>query len=150
MLPYGTVHLKRKKPVYNFMNLKKIISFPVPNLNKVCKKLGIDCASAIVGFDFHGGWSHPVYNGFVVCKEFEEVVTEAWFQEEEEQEKKETEKREKRIYGNWKKLIKGLLIKARLQAKYNFENEESDIEEVEEEEEKEKEKKKPASKTRKK
>lgn len=51
---------------------------PVPGLNKVARKLNIDCAPAMTGFDFNGGWSHPVYDGFVVCQEFEEVVTEAW------------------------------------------------------------------------
>lgn len=30
------------------------------------------------------------------------------------------EKVDKRVYGNWKKLIKGLLIRERLKARYNF------------------------------
>lgn len=89
-------------------------------MNKVCKKLGIDCAPAVVGFDFHSGSSHPVYDGFVICEEFAEKVTNAWIEDQEEQERKATEKREKRIYDNWKKLIKGLLIRERLKLKYNF------------------------------
>lgn len=40
--------------------------------------MNVDCASAIVGFDFHGGWSHPVYDGFVVCEEFADKVIAAW------------------------------------------------------------------------
>lgn len=52
----------------------------MPGLNKVAKKLNIDCASAVVGFDFHGGWNHPTYDGFVVCEEFAEVLTAAWTQ----------------------------------------------------------------------
>lgn len=35
-------------------------------------------------------------------------------------ERKEIEKVEQRVYGNWKKLIKGLLIRERLKAKYDF------------------------------
>lgn len=35
-------------------------------------------------------------------------------------ERKEIEKIEQRVYGNWKKLIKGLLIRERLKAKYDF------------------------------
>lgn len=50
----------------------------MPGLNKVARKLNIDCASAIVGFDFHGGWSHPIYDGFVVCQEFEDQLIIAW------------------------------------------------------------------------
>uniref|UniRef100_A0A1B0CUI9 Putative nucleotide excision repair complex xpc-hr23b subunit xpc/dpb11 n=1 Tax=Lutzomyia longipalpis TaxID=7200 RepID=A0A1B0CUI9_LUTLO len=105
MLPKNTVHLR------------------LPGVNKICKRLNIDCAPAIVGFDFHSGWSHPTYDGFVICKEFEDTVLDAWNAEQDEAERKEVEKREKRVYGNWRKLIKGLLIKARLQAKYNFRQE---------------------------
>lgn len=51
----------------------------VPNLMRVAKKLNIDCAPAMTGFEYSGGgYSHPVYDGFVVCKEFEEIITEAW------------------------------------------------------------------------
>ncbi|XP_039745852.1 DNA repair protein complementing XP-C cells homolog [Pararge aegeria] len=103
MLPKGTVHLK------------------LPGLNRVAKKLNIDCAPAMTGFDFNGGWSHPVYDGFVVCTEFEEIITEAWIKDQEDQERKEQEKLEARVYGNWRRLIRGLLIKQRLKAKYGFE-----------------------------
>lgn len=40
--------------------------------------------------------------------------------DQEESERRETEKYEKRVYDNWKKLIKGLLIRRKLQRKYNF------------------------------
>ncbi|CAH0397462.1 unnamed protein product [Chilo suppressalis] len=103
MLPKGTVHIK------------------LPGLNKVAKKLNIDCAPAMTGFDFNGGWSHPVYDGFVVCAEYEKIITEAWVQDQEEQERKEREKIDARVYGNWRRLIKGLLIRERLKHKYGFE-----------------------------
>lgn len=105
MLPHGTVHLQ------------------LPGLNKVCKKLNIDCAQAVVGFDSHGGFSHAVFDGYVVCKEFEEKVIDGWNREQEEIEKKEREKTDKRVFGNWRKLIKGLLIRERLKRKYDFNNE---------------------------
>ncbi|KAJ8963833.1 hypothetical protein NQ314_005348 [Rhamnusium bicolor] len=97
MLPKGTVHLK------------------LPGLNKICRRMDIDCASAIVGFDFHCGWSHPMYDGFVVCEEFADTLVAAW-----ELKEKKMKKIEKRVYGNWKKLIKGLLIRERLKARYDF------------------------------
>ncbi|KAM3968286.1 DNA repair protein complementing XP-C cells homolog [Aphomia sociella] len=103
MLPKGTVHIK------------------LPGLNKVAKKLNIDCAPAMTGFDFNGGWSHPVFDGFVVCAEFEEIITDAWVKDQEEQERREIEKTEARVYGNWRRLIKGLLIRERLRHKYGFE-----------------------------
>nr|XP_022911361.1 DNA repair protein complementing XP-C cells homolog isoform X1 [Onthophagus taurus]XP_022911416.1 DNA repair protein complementing XP-C cells homolog isoform X1 [Onthophagus taurus] len=107
MLPKGTVHLQ------------------FPGLNKVARKLNIDCAPAVTGFDFHSGFSHPVFDGFVVCEEFSEQVVAAWIYEQEEFEKKEKEKNEKRIYDNWKKLIKGLLIRERLNRRYAFGNPQS-------------------------
>ncbi|XP_059060147.1 DNA repair protein complementing XP-C cells homolog [Achroia grisella] len=102
MLPKGTVHIK------------------LPGLNKVARKLNIDCALAMTGFDFNGGWTHPVFDGFVVCKEYEEIITEAWIKDQEEQHRREIEKTEARVYGNWKRLIKGLLIRERLKYKYGF------------------------------
>ncbi|GAB0097557.1 hypothetical protein DMENIID0001_132070 [Sergentomyia squamirostris] len=110
MLPGNTVHLQ------------------LPGINKICKKLNIDCAPAITGFDFHNGWCHPTLDGFVICKEFEDTVLDAWNVEQDEAERKEEEKRNKRVYGNWRKLIKGLFIRARLQAKYNFKGEEEESE----------------------
>nr|CAD7200543.1 unnamed protein product [Timema douglasi] len=90
-------------------------------LNRVAKKLNIDCAPAVVGFDFHCGGSHPTYDGFVVCEEFVDILLDAWNQEMEEGEKRRQDKHDKRVYGNWRRLIKGLLIRERLQARYSFE-----------------------------
>uniref|UniRef100_A0A6P7FG93 DNA repair protein complementing XP-C cells homolog n=1 Tax=Diabrotica virgifera virgifera TaxID=50390 RepID=A0A6P7FG93_DIAVI len=120
---FGNVELFKK-----CMLPKKTVHLQLPGLNKVAKKLNIDCASAIVGFDFHGGWSHPVYDGFVVCEEFTDVLIAAWEQDREEMEKKENEKIEKRVYTNWKRLIKGLLIRERLKARYDFGGEPSQSE----------------------
>lgn len=102
MLPIGTRHIQ------------------LPNLNRICKKMGVDCAQAVIGFDFHGGSSHPTFDGFVVCEEFADDVIKQWEVEQEEQIRKEHEKREARVFGNWKKLIKGLLIRERLKRKFNF------------------------------
>lgn len=32
----------------------------------------------MTGWDYHGGWSHPVYDGFVVCEEHVETLMDAW------------------------------------------------------------------------
>ncbi|XP_044729023.1 DNA repair protein complementing XP-C cells homolog [Chrysoperla carnea] len=102
MLPIGTVHLQ------------------LPGLNKVAKKLKIDCAPAVVGFDYHSGSCHPTFDGFVVCEEFKDVLLEAWEQDQIETEKRAREKIEKRVYGNWRRIIKGLFIRERLQKRYDF------------------------------
>ncbi|XP_017124614.1 DNA repair protein complementing XP-C cells homolog isoform X2 [Drosophila elegans] len=112
---YGNVELFKA-----CMLPKKTVHLRLPGLMRVCKKLNIDCANAVIGFDFHQGACHPMYDGFIVCEEFREVVTAAWEEDQQEQVRKEQEKYETRVYGNWKKLIKGVLIRERLKKKYNF------------------------------
>ncbi|XP_015599337.1 DNA repair protein complementing XP-C cells homolog [Cephus cinctus] len=110
MLPKGTVHIN------------------LPALNRVARKLNIDCAPAVVGFNFGGMGAVPAFEGFVVCEEFEDTLREAWETEQIEAAKRAQEKRDKRIYGNWKKLIRGLLIREKLAAKYGFGNKEENQE----------------------
>ncbi|XP_048096620.1 LOW QUALITY PROTEIN: DNA repair protein complementing XP-C cells [Alosa alosa] len=100
MLPIGCAHLR------------------LPNLHRVARKLEIDCALAVTGFDFHGGYSHAVTDGYIVCEEHQEILRAAWENEQEIQQKKEIEKREKRAVANWTLLVKGLLIRERLKRRY--------------------------------
>lgn len=123
MLPKGTVHLQRKHHLvvtvhYNIYRMSCLIL--VPGLLRIAKKLNIDCAPAVVGFDFHAGGSHPVNDGFVVCKEYKATLIEAWDQEIEESRKRERKRYEDRVYGNWKRLVKGLLIREKLKIKYDY------------------------------
>lgn len=118
---YGNVELFKPE-----MLPKKTVHLQLPSLNRTCKKMKIDCAQAVVGFDFHSGASHPTFDGFVICEEFAEIVVAQWWEDQEEAQRKEEEKYNQRVYGNWKKLIKGLLIRRHLQRKYNFANEEKD------------------------
>ncbi|KAF7991627.1 hypothetical protein HCN44_010428, partial [Aphidius gifuensis] len=114
MLPKGTVHID------------------LPGLNKVARKLGIDCSPAVVGFNFGCRGALPAFEGFVVCEEFEETLRQAWDEEQIEAEKRANEKREKRIWGNWRKLIRGLLIREHLAEKYDFAGtKDKDIEAIE-------------------
>ncbi|KAG8516912.1 DNA repair protein complementing XP-C cells [Galemys pyrenaicus] len=100
MMPVGCVQLK------------------LPNLHRVARKLDIDCVQAITGFDFHGGYSHPITDGYIVCEEYKDVLLAAWENEQALIEKKEREKRETRALGNWKLLVRGLLIRERLKLRY--------------------------------
>ena len=100
MLPPGTVHI------------------PINGMKTVIRKCGIDAAPAMVGWDFSGGGAHPVYDGVVVCQENADALMDAWNQEQEIQAKRAEEKREKRVLDNWKKLVRGLIIKQRIKSKY--------------------------------
>lgn len=57
-LPPGTVHLR------------------LPRVYLVAKKLGIDYAPAMIGFEFRKGGSTPVFEGIVVCTEFKDLILE--------------------------------------------------------------------------
>ncbi|XP_045390082.1 LOW QUALITY PROTEIN: DNA repair protein complementing XP-C cells [Lemur catta] len=94
------------------------VQLHLPQLQRVARRLGVDCAQAVTGFDFHGGYSHPVTDGYIVCEEFRDVLLSAWEEEQALAEKKEKEKREKRALGHWKVLVKGLLIRERLRLRY--------------------------------
>lgn len=47
-------------------------------LARVARKLDIDCAPAVVGWEYSGCSSHPVLDGFVVCEEVKDVLLDAW------------------------------------------------------------------------
>ncbi|CAH1963327.1 unnamed protein product [Acanthoscelides obtectus] len=57
---------------------KKTVHLRLPGLNRICKRMNIDCAAAIVGFDFHCGGSVPSYDGFVICEEYADQLIAAW------------------------------------------------------------------------
>ncbi|XP_022418316.1 DNA repair protein complementing XP-C cells isoform X3 [Delphinapterus leucas] len=101
------------------------VQLNLPNLHRVARKLNIDCAQAVTGFDFHKGYSHPITDGYIVCEEYKDVLLAAWENEQALIEKKEKEKREKRALGNWKLLVKGLLIRERLRLRYGAQSEEA-------------------------
>jgi len=71
-----------------------------------------------VGFDAHGSGSHPVIEGIVICKEFEDSLRGAIEQQKQISLEREIKKKEERIYKNWRKLIRGLIIKQNLAKKY--------------------------------
>ncbi|XP_052516159.1 DNA repair protein complementing XP-C cells isoform X3 [Budorcas taxicolor] len=99
------------------------VQLNLPNLHRVARKLNIDCAQAVTGFDFHKGYCHPITDGYVVCEEYRDALLTAWENEQALIEKKEKEKREKRALGNWKLLVKGLLIRERLKLRYGAQSE---------------------------
>lgn len=101
MLPIGTIRLR------------------LPGLARIASKLKIDCAEAVVGFDAHRARGcHPVFDGFVVCEEYKDVLFDAWREENRNTEQRRKERRQKAVLDNWKRLIKGIIIKHNLQVKY--------------------------------
>ena len=100
MVPRGAVHV------------------PWPGTVRICKKIGIDYAEAVTGFEFGSKMAVPVIEGVVIASENEELLTDAWMAEEAEKRKKEQLKNEKRILQTWRKFLFGLRIAERVREEY--------------------------------
>ncbi|RDX74721.1 DNA repair protein RAD4, partial [Mucuna pruriens] len=99
-LPPGTVHL----------------SFP--KAFSVAKRLEIDYAPAMVGFEFKNGRSYPVFDGIVVCAEFKDVLLEAYAEEEERRRAEEKKRDETQALSRWYQLLSSIVTRQRLNNRY--------------------------------
>ncbi|KAK8080535.1 hypothetical protein PG997_008353 [Apiospora hydei] len=101
------------------------VHVPYRGTVKVCKRLGIDFAEAVVGFEFGHRMAVPVIHGVVVAEEHEERVLEELEKDEAERKRKEDEKRRKAALSGWRKFIMGLRVADRLKQEY------ADVEDIE-------------------
>lgn len=99
-LPPGTVHLR------------------LPRVFLVAKRLGIDYAPAMVGFEFRKGGSIPVFDGIVVCTEFKDSILEAYAEEEERREAEEKKRNEAQAISRWYQLLSSIVTRQRLNVRY--------------------------------
>uniref|UniRef100_A0A2P2LPW8 DNA repair protein complementing XP-C cells homolog isoform X1 n=1 Tax=Rhizophora mucronata TaxID=61149 RepID=A0A2P2LPW8_RHIMU len=99
-LPPGTVHLR------------------LPRVFRVAKRLGIDYAPAMVGFEFRNGRSFPVFDGIVVCAEFEDAILEAYAEEEERRLAEEKRRNEAQALSRWYQLLSSIITRQRLNNAY--------------------------------
>ncbi|KAI3798656.1 hypothetical protein L1987_33934 [Smallanthus sonchifolius] len=99
-LPPGTVHLG------------------FPRIFAIAKRLEIDYAPAMVGFEFRNGRSFPVYNGIVVCSEFKNIILEAYAEEEERRGAEERRKNEAHAITRWYQLLSSIVTRQRLNNRY--------------------------------
>ncbi|KAF6842606.1 rad4 family protein [Colletotrichum musicola] len=85
---------------------------------KVCKRLGIDYAEAVVDFEFGNRMAVPVIQGVVIAEEYHDQVMEEIRKDEAERARKEDEKRRKEALRVWSKFLKGLRIVERIRQDY--------------------------------
>ncbi|PSC69590.1 DNA repair complementing XP-C cells-like protein [Micractinium conductrix] len=100
VMPAGTVHLNH------------------PYLATVCKKLGVDYAPALTGFEPRSGRSVPRIQGVVVCAEHAEAVMEAYAEMQREKEERERRKRQEEGEAGWRTLLRASLARVRVQQAY--------------------------------
>ena len=100
MVPKGAVHL------------------PYRGLVKICKKLEIDYAEAVTGFEFGNKMAVPVIQGVVIPAEHEDVIKDAWEEEEAKRQLREDQKRQTLILSTWRKFLMGLRILEKMRNEY--------------------------------
>lgn len=100
MVPQGAVHI------------------PLRGTVRVCKKLGIDFAEAVTGFEFGRQIAVPVLTGVVVAEENDELVREAWRAEQKAKQEKEDKKRVETALKMWRKFMLGLRVIERVKEEY--------------------------------
>lgn len=80
----------------------------------MCKRLGIDFAEAVVGFEFGHRMAVPVIQGVVIAQEYYEHLIEELEKDEAEKARKEDEKRRKAALSTWRRFLMGLRIADRI------------------------------------
>lgn len=78
----------------------------LPNFNKILIKNNKDFAPAMIGWDFHGGSSHPVIGGFVVCKEDAAFLKKEWLRYRSRSNTLELLKKYEMLSGKWMSFFK--------------------------------------------
>ncbi|CAN0913795.1 DNA repair protein RAD4 [Linum grandiflorum] len=99
-LPPGTVHIR------------------LPRVFNVAKRLGIDYAPAMVGFEFRNGRSLPVFDGIVVCAEFKDAILDAYDEEEDRRKAEEKRRDEVMAVSRWYQLLSSMITRERLNKLY--------------------------------
>ncbi|KAF4126493.1 xeroderma pigmentosum group C-complementing protein [Geosmithia morbida] len=85
---------------------------------KVCKRLQIDYAEAVVDFEFGHRMAVPVIQGVVIPEEHHDRVMEELQKDEAERVRKEDEKRKKAALGQWRRFLMGMRIVKRIREDY--------------------------------
>ncbi|EYB82400.1 hypothetical protein Y032_0360g3433, partial [Ancylostoma ceylanicum] len=92
MCPIGAVHIR------------------LPGLPSIARRLGgLECVPAVVGWEFNSCSNFPILEGACVLEKDAQLFIDEWKRLEATREERENKKREERVLGNWRKLIRGIL-----------------------------------------
>ncbi|EME30110.1 nucleotide excision repair complex subunit XPC-like protein isoform 1 [Galdieria sulphuraria] len=76
------------------------------NAAMIAKRLSLDYAPAMIGFDIHQGRSVPILDGIVIAKEYQEVIEDACRQDCQHKEDEQMKRRYERALQLWKACIR--------------------------------------------
>ncbi|KAI0442548.1 Rad4 transglutaminase-like domain-containing protein [Xylaria telfairii] len=110
---YGNIDMFAKH-----MCPKGAVHVPYRGAVRVCKRLEIDFAEAVVGFEFGHRMAVPVIQGVVIAQEHHEHLLEELEKDEAERARKEDEKRRKAALSTWRRFLMGLRIADRIRQEY--------------------------------
>lgn len=94
------------------------VHIPYRGAVRVCKRLQVDYAEAVIDFEFGHRMAVPVIQGVVIAEEYYDQVMEEIAKDEVERTRKEDEKRRKKSLGMWRKLLMGMRIAKRIREEY--------------------------------
>jgi xeroderma pigmentosum group C-complementing protein len=97
---------------------KGAVHVPYRGAMRVCKRLEIDYAEAVVGFEFGNRMAVPVIQGVVIAEEHHDRVMEEVAKDEAERSRKEDEKRRKVALNMWRKMLLTMRIGDRIEKEY--------------------------------
>jgi hypothetical protein len=100
MLPTGTVHL----------NLKGVAA--------VAKKLNIDYAPAMTGFEVRQRRSVPRIEGIIVCSEYDDLLRDAYVQNQRQKLERLKKRKDQRIRKNWRRLILRIMAREDINSRF--------------------------------
>ncbi|KAJ8109491.1 hypothetical protein ONZ43_g6121 [Nemania bipapillata] len=102
------------------------VHVPYRGAVRVCKRLEIDFAEAVVGFEFGHRMAVPVIQGVVIAQENYERLVEELERYEAEKARKEDEKRRTTALSTWRRFLMGLRIADRIRQDYGHLDESDD------------------------
>lgn len=94
------------------------VHVPFRGAMRACKRLEVDYAEAVVGFEFGNRMAVPVIQGVVVAEEHRDRVMGEVAKDEAERSRKEDEKRTKAALGMWRRMLMGMRIAERVERDY--------------------------------
>ncbi|GJQ10044.1 hypothetical protein GpartN1_g1835.t1 [Galdieria partita] len=84
----------------------------------IAKRLSLDYAPAMIGFDIRQGRSVPILDGIVIAKEYQDIIEDACRQDWQHKENEQMKKRYEQALQLWKACIRHVQSQLRVQQKY--------------------------------
>lgn len=95
------------------------VHIQLPMIGPICRKLQIDYAPALTGFDIRGGRSVPAIDGVVICIEHEAALRAVYEEEMAQKAQQAQHKRMAEAEKSWRELLRALLTRVRLARSYS-------------------------------